>query len=333
MDTTYTAKFEEKGENERSLILRADPTNAGIIQGTGTYNKGTSVSATAIPKSGYKFVAWYQGTSVVSNNRIYKFTITEDTTLIATFEKVSSPIPVDPSGGGGGGGSGIPDSDTIPTDDHYNPSAGIGAAAGLYTVWCPTKAQFAAFGQYMWSDSWTDAITQALSHLGSLNGNMPTDYIYKAFRLPVYVPDSYRTKGESMNIGYYKNWYPAQESYQMDYTTIWGMIIDLGDISIPRYYGNALDYRMQIQLYLPYIGYVPIDAVSVVGKTLHLEYTIAFATGDFVAHVYVDGTEHYQFAGNMALDMPVSKDSTQENALSTIATKVAGATVGGVIGG
>lgn len=71
----------------------------GTTTGAGTYKKGTSVTVTATPGEGYKFVGWYVAEQSVSTNSTYTFTINDDTKLTAKFSSDS------PGGGGGGGGA------------------------------------------------------------------------------------------------------------------------------------------------------------------------------------------------------------------------------------
>ena len=187
----------------------------------------------------------------------------------------------------------------------------------MSTVWCPTNAQLSNLAGYLYNTDLSETIASVFDKIGSLGGEV-SDYFLHAFHLPVAIADSQR-KTASFNMGWYRT------TVNSDYTTNWGMSIDLGSIEIPRYYGNALDYRMNIQLFLPYIGYVPIDPVSVVGKTLSITYFISFITGQCVAHIKVDGVEHYQFTGSMALDIPVSQDSTLANAVINVGTTAASA--------
>lgn len=300
------------------MTCTSNPYLAGKATPTGYYKIGDKITCNAIPANGYEFTSWTNNTgTVLSTNRLYTITLEADTYLVANFTKTVSPIPVDPSGGGGGGGSGIPDSDTFDDDDRYNPGAGVITGTGMSTVWCPTNDQLSTLSGYLYGNDLSETVKAVFDKLGSLGGQV-SDYFLHAFHLPVSIDDSQR-KTSAFNIGWYKT------TVDSDYTTSWGMNIDLGSIEIPRYYGNALDYRMNIQLFLPYIGYVPIDPVSVVGKTLNITYYISFITGQCVAHIKVDGVEHYQFTGSMALDIPVSQDSTLANAVVNVGTTAASA--------
>ena len=58
---------------------------AGSVTGEGTYNDGETVTVTATPNEGYKFVNWTENGEVVSEEMEYSFVITEDVELVANF--------------------------------------------------------------------------------------------------------------------------------------------------------------------------------------------------------------------------------------------------------
>ena len=63
-----------------------DPEGSGTASGAGTYQQGTSVTVTAAPGEGYRFVKWTENGQTVSESQSYTFTVTGDRTLTAVFE-------------------------------------------------------------------------------------------------------------------------------------------------------------------------------------------------------------------------------------------------------
>ena len=59
----------------------------GLADG-GKYVRGAEATLTATPASGYKFVNWTSGETVVSTENPYKFTVTADVALVANFKAV-----------------------------------------------------------------------------------------------------------------------------------------------------------------------------------------------------------------------------------------------------
>lgn len=86
---TVEAEFEEVPI--RSLQVQASPAEGGTISGqsTGNFDDGTAVTLTATPASGYRFVKWVEGTTDISTDNPYTFSITADRSLVAVFEKIT----------------------------------------------------------------------------------------------------------------------------------------------------------------------------------------------------------------------------------------------------
>ena len=66
-----------------TITVSSSNTSMGTVYGGGNYIEGASATVTAIPKSGYKFTKWSDGTT----KNPYTFTVTKDVRLTAYFEK------------------------------------------------------------------------------------------------------------------------------------------------------------------------------------------------------------------------------------------------------
>jgi uncharacterized repeat protein (TIGR02543 family) len=66
----------------------ARPISRGTVSGGGTYDAGSSVTATATPTPGYGFLRWTENGSPVSASADYPFTLTADRTLVAEFQAI-----------------------------------------------------------------------------------------------------------------------------------------------------------------------------------------------------------------------------------------------------
>ncbi|MGE0076399.1 MAG: DNRLRE domain-containing protein [Bacteroidales bacterium] len=72
------------------LTLSVDPANSGIVNGSGDHNVGEEVNISATPNSGYSFVNWTQGETIISTDPNFNYTIpSENVTLTAHFIKKS----------------------------------------------------------------------------------------------------------------------------------------------------------------------------------------------------------------------------------------------------
>ena len=84
----------------------SSPGSGGSTSGGGTYNYGTSATVIAIPATGYQFVNWTQGGSVVSTSSIYTFTVTTERSLLANFSLINYTVNTSSSPAAGGTTSG-----------------------------------------------------------------------------------------------------------------------------------------------------------------------------------------------------------------------------------
>jgi uncharacterized repeat protein (TIGR02543 family) len=60
-----------------AVALSSQDTAQGSVSGSGSYQRGSSVTITATPASGYSFAGWYDGTTLVSSVNPYVFTMPE----------------------------------------------------------------------------------------------------------------------------------------------------------------------------------------------------------------------------------------------------------------
>lgn len=77
---------------------------AGTVTGNGSYLEGGNVTLTATPAEGYKFAAWKDGDSVLSNDTVYKFKMPARsivyTAVFTTLEKFTVSVDITPKGAG-----------------------------------------------------------------------------------------------------------------------------------------------------------------------------------------------------------------------------------------
>lgn len=82
-DITYTAIFEPI---TYIISTNTQPVEGGTISGGGTYNQGTSITLTAKPNSGYKFLHWDDNTINPSRNLI----VNSNATYTAYFDAINT---------------------------------------------------------------------------------------------------------------------------------------------------------------------------------------------------------------------------------------------------
>ena len=99
-DVTITAQFKQEEAHTLLGFIKAGCEGMGMVtvnpEGTAVeggykYNHGTSVTLKATPATGHEFVRWEDGTgATVSTNSSYTFTIMNDMTLYAVFQKLEN---------------------------------------------------------------------------------------------------------------------------------------------------------------------------------------------------------------------------------------------------
>ena len=75
----------EDEPTECTLTLVVDPAGYGTVSGGGTYLSDTRITVRAFPDTGCTFIGWYNGSTLLSENQVYTFTIEGNTTLTAKF--------------------------------------------------------------------------------------------------------------------------------------------------------------------------------------------------------------------------------------------------------
>ena len=79
----------------------------------------------------------------------------------------------------------------------------------------------------------------------------------------------------------------------------------------------------------------PLDANDCVGHTISVKYNCDAVSGGCVCYVCKDGAVYYQYAGNIAMNLPLSSESwatTISAAMNTASQLAAGIAAGGVAG-
>ncbi len=87
----------------RTVSVVADPTEGGTVSGLeneGVYNVGATVTLTAVPEEGYKFLYWTESDEEVLRDATISFTATANRNLVAVFEEITYTVTVIAGDGG-----------------------------------------------------------------------------------------------------------------------------------------------------------------------------------------------------------------------------------------
>lgn len=173
-----------------------------------------------------------------------------------------------------------------------------GSAHALYSIYNPTQSQLNSFGAWLWSSNFVDQILKVFSDpMQAIIG------LHKVFAKP-----SISGTG-NIKVGYLDS-EVSSNIVGSQYTTV-----DCGSVNLYEYYGNVFDYDpyTKINLYLPFIGIVPLNTGEVMRSTIHVVYHIDVLTGACLAEVKIirdmAGGTLYQYSGNAAVQYPISSGS------------------------
>ena len=198
---------------------------------------------------------------------------------------------------GNGGGNENPDIDNpIPIPDIPYLSA---YDTGFLTQYLVSKGELKSLSDFLWSDSFVDNVKKFF--------NDPRQIIMgiTIFPLtPTHASSSTEIVAGGISTGV--NGYKISKQFER---------YDFGECSIPRSFDNGIFYDYEpytdAKIYIPYCGEHALPLSDIMGKTLHLWYTVDHVSGVCCAHLVVKGDKescHYNFTGQMGVQVPISSE-------------------------
>lgn len=170
-----------------------------------------------------------------------------------------------------------------------------GTSTALWSVYNPTKSQIDSFGAWLWTDNVIQQFIQLLNN--PMEGIIT---LHKVFATPVISGTGTIVVGR-LDSGVGSNLVAQQ------YVTI-----DCGSIRLDEYFGSVFDYspHTTISLYLPFIGFVPLNVDDVMRSTISITYGVDVFTGACLATVNVDrdgfSVGLYQYSGVASVEYPLT---------------------------
>lgn len=191
-------------------------------------------------------------------------------------------------------------------------------AAGMVELYIPSTSNLASLAQYLWA------------------GSFDPDNFKKLFADPMdaiiglqIVPVTATEIGTTPDILYVGN---ISTGLSMPKASRQYVPVDCGSLTIPRRLGSYLDYspHTEMQLYLPYIGFVDISPDDCMGGTVSVKYMVDIIGGTCVAQVKCNNHVLYEYAAACSCQVPVSAGQYQNIVLGAARGGVA--LVSGILG-
>lgn len=218
--------------------------------------------------------------------------------------------------GGYTGGTFDDSSDTISIPSM--PSIGI-STAGFTNVYKVSTGELIGFGAELFPkmpdfDTSADSIPDVLNNIGiavqslftAFQNSKLIDYVIDCHIIPVSP-----TTGDNANIKVaYKSFTQTAAKVTSDYVDI-----DCGSLNVGEYYANFMDYGQftTAKLYLPFVGFVPIQPEYWQSGVLSVIYRFNIIDGSFVAFVKSTSSKSNlsdsviaQYGGNCCVHLPVT---------------------------
>lgn len=202
----------------------------------------------------------------------------------------------------------------------YNRNDAIGLPAipelqaidlGFTTLYNPHAADVRALASWLWSDDFTDNIK--MNYADPLNNILGINFI----ALPDGIINNERAEFVIGNCNSHIETMKVSTGNSNQY-----VVLDCGNVNIPEYWQNFLDYDTQFSIWLPYIGFRSLRADDVLQATeenggyLNVTYYIDLLTGCAVCHLICkieDNATHemiehllYSFNCNVFYSTPIS---------------------------
>lgn len=173
---------------------------------------------------------------------------------------------------------------------------------GFLTLFSPTKSQLRDLADYMWS---SDLVT----NLKKLFAD-PMDAIISLHIFPIALSGLTELSTSNVIIGNVDTGVGMYKLAGQYYS------LNMGYIKINENWQNALDYQStRCTLYLPFIGFVPMNINDVMGCKITIQYHVDLLSGDCIAKVHCKNVKTtfsdnsavmYQHSGNCRLSVPIN---------------------------
>lgn len=191
-------------------------------------------------------------------------------------------------------------------------------AAGMVELFIPSTSNLASLAQYLWAGSFDpDSFKKLFAD--------PMDAIIGLQIVPVTATEI-GTTPDTLYVG------NISTGLSMPKASRQYVPVDCGSLSIPRRLGSYLDYspHTEMQLYLPYIGFVDISPDDCMGGTVSVKYMVDIIGGTCVAQVKCNDHVLYEYAAACSCQVPVSAGQYQNIVLGAVRSGIG--LVSGILG-
>lgn len=174
------------------------------------------------------------------------------------------------------------------------PTIGI-TSSGMISLFNPSMSELSSLNDVLWSEDFITNFRKMITD--------PIDGIISLHAVPISPSTSGRV---NVRFGNYDSGI-SMRKVANQYGTF-----SCGSILVNERFNNYLDYApyTKLNLYLPFVGFVPLNTNEVMGSSLAVNYNIDYLTGECIAQVsiYKAGLNavSYVYNGNMGMELPIT---------------------------
>lgn len=195
------------------------------------------------------------------------------------------------------------------------PNITVGASGIGCNVWALDRGNLNSIMSILFDDDQT--IIDDIKNGTWLWGNNPADFIISCYFVPFAITNFYDTTTERVYLGFYDT--------NLDYTRVKeskssGQRITLVNTTIDSVYGDWRDYtNFKYEIYLPYVGFYPLDVMSYLNKTLTVEMAFDIMTHNIRYYLFANGKIVDRVDGSVGYDIPLMATDQVNKAKSDLA--------------
>lgn len=224
-------------------------------------------------------------------------------------EKQPGPDPSEPGGGdtpSDDGGEAV-DFPGLPSTSVIN--------TGLITLFNPDNTQLRSLAGVLWGNDFEQSIKKVL--------NDPFDGLIGLSMVPF-------TPGTAGSISCEIGNFDTEVAMPLINTQFY--TLDCGSLKVNENWKNALDYNATTcEIFIPFVGFRPLDIQDVMNKTIALKYNVDILTGSGIAILKCGDKCLYEWPCNLSYNIPLT--GSNRAALYTGLINVAMSGLGGLVAG
>lgn len=180
--------------------------------------------------------------------------------------------------------------------DNYQRGSDEGSIGIFNDAYIVTNENMKLLREKLWTQSYFDVL--------KVNEN-PMDNILSVKRFPFQMTGATAKNIMIGNVNTQVNGNPLSKGiYEKDFTLT---------NKVGGCYGNFIDLKMKMSLFLPFIGYVPLETSNFLYQTLSVKYLVDIMNGSCKAIIYRNGQPVLEHDGIMGIDLNLSATTQKQS--------------------